>query len=143
VTDFIDEHMRKDAVQELVIFIATDSDEEFYQYRQAFMEACPSAVLYFFTRKGELLDALKSDVYPNPVLLIMAWNMALRKGYVALSVLAQTPAWQTLPVVIMTDPRKPVDEARCIELGYEIVLPKEQHYATFIKQLKGLVRAFV
>ncbi|MCX6219119.1 response regulator [Spirosoma sp.] len=127
----------------LVIFIATDSDDEFYFYRQAFADVCPVAILYFFTRKGDLLDALKQDIYPKPVLIVMDWNMAARKGYVVLSWLAQSPVWQTIPVVIMTDAHKPVDEVKCAELGYELVLPKEPSYAKQLKQLRGLVQAFV
>ncbi|SOD89944.1 response regulator [Spirosoma fluviale] len=135
--------MHRRAERELVIFIVTDSDDEFYFYRQAFAEVCPVAILYFFTRKGDLLDALKAGIYPKPVLILMDWNMAARKGYVALSWLAQSPVWQTVPVVIMTSALKPVDEAKCTQLDYELVLPKETTYAKQLQQLRGLVRAFV
>lgn len=129
--------------QELVIFVATDDEDEFYFYRQAFAEVCPLAILYFFTRKAELLNALKGKVYPKPVLILMDWNMASRKGYVALAWLAQSPVWQTVPVVIMTDELRSIDEAKCARLGYELVLPREKTYAKQLRQLRGLVQAFV
>ncbi|GAB3770126.1 hypothetical protein GCM10028818_07410 [Spirosoma horti] len=127
-----------------VIFIADDDQlDDQYLYRQAFGEACPMAVLYFFTQKAQLLDALRGNVYPEPSLLIMDWHMALRKGYAALTVLAQTPAWQTIPVVIMATNQRPVDEAKCQQLGYELVLPKEAQYDKLVKQLSGLMHALV
>lgn len=73
----------------------------------------------------------------------MDWHMALRKGYAALNVLAQTPAWQTIPVVIMSTKQRPVDEAKCQQLGYELVLPKETQYDKLVKQLSGLMHALV
>ena len=127
-----------------VIFIADDDQlDDQYLYRQAFGEACPTAVLYFFTHKAQLLDALRGDVYPAPSLLIMDWHMALRKGYAALTVLAQAPAWQAIPVVIMATKHKPVDEAKCQQLGYDLVLPKETQYDKLVRQLAGLMHALV
>ncbi len=128
---------------ETVVFIADDQPEDYYVYRQAFGEACPTAVLYFFMHKADLLDALRGPVYPRPALLIMDWNMAGRKGYAALAVLARTPAWQTIPVVIMTARDCPVDEVKCQQLGYELVLPKETRYENLVEQLAGLMQALV
>jgi CheY-like chemotaxis protein len=126
-----------------VVYIANDQPDDQYLYRQVFSEACPMAVLYFFMHKGELLEALRSEVYPRPSLLIMDWNMPLRNGYAALSVLAQTSAWQTIPVVIMATKNQPVDEARCQQIGYELVLPKETQYEKLVNQLAGLMQALV
>ena len=130
-------------ISEQVIFIADDQPEDYYLYRQAFSEACPTAVLYFFMHKAELLSALHSDIYPKPALLLMDWNMALRKGYMLLAKLAQTPAWQAIPVVIMAGPDRPVDEAKCQQIGYEIVLPREVRYEKLVEQLAGLMHALI
>jgi CheY-like chemotaxis protein len=135
--------LERPVAEQPVIFIADDQVEDYYLYRQAFSEACPTAVLYFFMHKGELLEALRGDIYPNPSLLIMDWHMALRKGYAALSVLAVTPAWQTIPVVIMETGDRPVDEAKCQQMGYELVLPKETRYEKLVEQLTGLMQALV
>ncbi|GAB3792306.1 hypothetical protein GCM10028819_02270 [Spirosoma humi] len=94
--------------------IISIADDDQYLYRQAFGEACLTAVIYFFTQKSQLLDALHGDVYPDPSLLIMDWPMALRKGYAALTVLAHTPAWQAIPVVIITT------DADGLIIGYKL-----------------------
>lgn len=126
-----------------VVFIADDHPDDYYQYRQAFGEACPTAVLYFFRHKAELLDALQGNVYPSPALLIMDWNMDLHEGYTTLSVLSHAPAWQAIPVVIMTTQNQPVDQVRCEQAGYELVLPKETHDKKLVTQLTGLVQALL
>ena len=126
-----------------VVFIACDQPDDQYQYRQAFGEACSTAVLYFFGHKGELLAALRQQVYPRPSLLIMDWNMTLHEGYAALASLRQTPAWHTIPVVIMTTADRPVDDVKCQQIGYELVIPKEIQYEKLVVQLGGLLQALV
>ncbi|CAN5263166.1 hypothetical protein BH09BAC4_BH09BAC4_50580 [soil metagenome] len=126
-----------------VVFIADDQPDDQYLYRQAFGEACSSAVLYFFGHKSELLKALEHQVYPRPSLLIMDWDMTLRQGYAVLTSLSQTPAWQTIPVVIMTTPDRPVDDGKCQQIGYDLVIAKEIPYEKRVAQLAGLLQALV
>ncbi|MCK8495175.1 response regulator [Spirosoma sp. RP8] len=130
------------AVEALVIFIANDRPDDQYLYRQAFGQACPSAVLYFFTHKAELLEALSSQVYPVPSLLIMDWDMDRYQGYTTLALVAATPICYTIPVIILAKPDQPIDEDSCEKLGYEIVITKEIMYSRLVGQLQGLVRAF-
>ncbi len=126
-----------------VVFIASDQVDDHYLYRQAFGEVSPTAVLYFFMHGTELVHALQGEVYPKPSLLLMDWNMVNCDGYETLVVLAKSPAWQTIPVVILTTADRPVDEARCQEAGYELVLPKETRYDRVVKQLNGLLQALL
>ncbi|QJW89500.1 response regulator [Spirosoma taeanense] len=125
-----------------VVFIADDQPDDQYLYRQAFSEACPTAVLYFFVDKAELLAALRGDVYPRPSLLIMDWNMISCKGYAALAELAQTPDWRTISVAILASSDRPVDEDRCQQFGCELILPKETQHEKLVGQLAGLIQAF-
>lgn len=126
-----------------IVFIASDQVDDHYVYRQAFGTASPTAVLYFFMHKAELVHALQGEVYPKPSLLIMDWNMVDCDGYATLVVLAQTPAWQTIPVIILEATDRPVDEARCQEIGYDLVLPKEKGYDRLVEQLSGLLKALI
>ena len=126
-----------------VIFIASDQVDDQYLYRQAFGEVSPTAVLYFFIHKNELVHALQGEVYPKPSLLIMDWNMVYCDGYETLAVLAQTPAWKIIPVVILAATDRLVDEARCQGIGYELVLPKETRYDKVVQQLNGLLQALL
>lgn len=126
-----------------VVFIASDQVDDHYLYRQAFGNVSPTCVLYFFMHKAELIHALQGEVYPKPSLLIMDWNMVNCDGYGTLVMLAQTPAWQTIPVVILDATDRPVNEARCQEIGYDLVLPKETGYDKVVQQLSGLLPALL
>ncbi|MDB5243330.1 MAG: response regulator receiver protein [Spirosoma sp.] len=126
-----------------VVFIASDHVDDQYLYRQAFGEVGPTCVLYFFMHKAELIHALQGEVYPEPSLLLMDWNMDNCDGYALLILLAQAPAWQTIPVVILDTPDRPVNEARCQEIGYDLVLPKETGYDKVVQQLSGLLHALL
>ena len=126
-----------------VIYIASDQGDDQYLYRQAFGKANPIAILYFFADKKDLISALQGEVYPKPSLLLMDWNMVTCEGYETLDVLAKNPVWQTIPVIILAGAQKPVDEARCQAMGYELVLPKEARYDRLVDQLRGLMLAFL
>lgn len=126
-----------------VVFVANDQLDDPYVYRQAFGIANPRAVLFFFMHGPELIDALRGEVYPTPSLLIMDWNMETHEGYTTLALLAQTQAWQTIPVVILSAPDHPVDEGRCEQYGYELVLPKQTDFNALVQQLNGLLLALL
>ncbi|MFD1140647.1 response regulator [Larkinella insperata] len=126
-----------------VIFLATDQESDHFLYRQALYEACPTAVLYFFGRKGEMLQALRGSVFPLPSLLILDWKMAERNGYPLLNRLNQTPAWQHIPVVIIDSDPPSVDQQKCKEAGYEMVLPAEKVYENVVERLRGLAHALI
>ena len=130
-------------VEPQVIFLAVDESDDHYRYRQAFGEADPSAVLYFFINSAELISALRGYVYPKPALLLMDCDMDSFKGYDTLSALARTTAWQTIPVVIMSTLNHPVDEARCQQIGYGLVLSGETGHDKLVAQLTGLMAALL
>ncbi len=130
-------------VETPIIFIAVDQADDHYRFRQAFGEAEPGAVLYFFMQSSELIGALRGTVYPRPSLLIMDWDMDRSGGYDTLLVMAQIPAWQTIPVVVMTASGKPVDEVRCRHIGYGLVIPAETEHEKLVRQLTGLLYALL
>ncbi|ARK13388.1 response regulator [Fibrivirga algicola] len=125
------------------IFIAVDQLSDHHRYRQAFTEAEPTATLYFFMHSTELIAALRSYVYPKPSLLIMDWDMDAHKGYNTLATLAQTTVWQTIPVVIMSKPGRPVDVATCRQIGYGLVLPTERQATKLADKLSGIMYALL
>ncbi|MBC3787498.1 response regulator [Spirosoma utsteinense] len=126
-----------------IIFIANDQLDDPYIYRQAFGKANPRAVLYFFLNRADLIDALQGEVYPRPSLLLMDWHMVAREGYAALAALGRNPAWQTIPVVILSAPDRPVDEDQCRQTGYELVLPRQTGFDSLVGQLNGLMLALL
>lgn len=133
----------KRTVDAPVIFITVDQSEAHYRYRQAFSEADPTAILYFFSHGSELITALRGYVYPRPSILLIDGPMDSLNGYETLEVLARTTAWQTIPVVIMTRKNQPVDEARCQQIGYGLVLPGETQPGSLAAQLTGLMHALL
>ncbi|WP_128543369.1 response regulator [Larkinella soli] len=125
----------------VVIYVASDEPNDSFTYRQAFQEAWPTAVLYFFAEKGELLPALEGPVYPDPSLILLDWDMAARKGYQLLQILSRSPAWQHIPVIIIDREKPSVDEKQCLEAGYGLVLPAEKHFDKLVERLRGIVKA--
>ncbi|WP_375446823.1 response regulator [uncultured Fibrella sp.] len=133
----------KRTVDAPVIFIIVDQPDAHYRYRQAFSEAAPTAVLYFFAHGSELITALRGYVYPRPSLLLIDGPMDGLNGYETLATLARTAAWQTIPVVIMTRQNQQIDEARCQQIGYGLVLPGETQPSRLAAQLTGLIHALL
>jgi len=96
--------------------------------------------LAFLRREGDYSAA------PRPDLILLDLNLPKTDGRVVLQVLRATPAWETIPIMILTGVPQDVDHQQAATLGVERFLRKPRDLQEYRAGYYGLVadpRAYV
>jgi len=127
----------------LVLYADDDADDKAWV-----SEACQAVnaplSIYFVKDGREVLDYLKAKQQESlPCLIILDLNMPRLDGRQTLQQLKANPAYQHIPVAIVSTSSSRIDKEVCQRLGAAIFLVKPTSYANWeliIHQLLSLTR---
>jgi CheY-like chemotaxis protein len=106
-----------------VVWIIDDDEDDKYLFEMAFKQLIPPVSIKLFNDGEELLPALiQSDSLPS--LIILDLNMPRLNGFEALQQLRAEPAYQKLPVIVLTTSSDYNDRERAKQLGANGFLTK-------------------
>ncbi len=125
-----------------LILIAEDDPDDQLMLQDAFEESCRHCQLRFVCDGVELLDCL-TVISQNadtrlPDLLLLDLNMPLKDGRQALLEIRANPAFNTLPVVIMTTSNNDDDRNDCLAGGANDYLVKPASYRALLNTVRSL-----
>jgi signal transduction histidine kinase len=107
-------------------------------YEAAITDALPETKVHFATNGEEALERLKSPVPYD--LLILDLNMPRLGGEETLRRIRRDPAFDTMPVVILTGMADPDTHRRLLELGADDFVEKGSPPEIFVARLKAQLR---
>lgn len=105
----------------LYIVVDDDEDDRFF-LRAALEQARRPLPIYEFSNGQELLDYLTynasiRDDADNHWLLILDVNMPLMNGIEMVKCIRQNPAWQNLPILMLSTADNPLMKQQALEAG--------------------------
>ena len=117
------------------IWLADDDHDDQLVFENAVREILPAVNLTLFTDSDELLNELKRN---TPDLLFLDINMPCRDGKQCLKLIKENPAYQTLPVIMLTGSEYYEDIQACYKAGATLYVIKCYSYAELNTCLKHL-----
>jgi CheY-like chemotaxis protein len=131
--------------EDLLIVMADDDDDDCLLARDAFEESKVPGVLHCVGDGVELLDFLShagkyKDEHncPCPALILLDLNMPRKDGRQALREIKSTPAFQNIPVVVLTTSQEQKDLVFSREMGAESFITKPALFDAWIEMMKSL-----
>ena len=131
--------------EEPVVVMADDDDDDCLLARHAFEESKAPGVLYCVEDGVELLDFLshcgkyESDGHtPCPALILLDLNMPRKDGRQALREIKSIPAFQNIPVVVLTTSREEKDVILSREMGADSFITKPSLFDAWVEMMKSL-----
>jgi CheY-like chemotaxis protein len=83
------------------VYLVDDDEDDRFLVQEVFKQSGPEYTLRHLSNGEELIQALnKADYLPNLILLDI--NMPFMGGMEALKIIRQNPAYDTLPIVMLT-----------------------------------------
>ncbi|WP_460639979.1 response regulator [Larkinella harenae] len=98
------------------VYVVDDDEDDQFLLQQAFGQHSPGCELKMLSNGQQLLDALE-DSTQLPALVLLDLNMPFMGGFEALAQIRDIPAYDSLPVVILTTSSQPDDRQRAHQLG--------------------------
>ncbi len=105
------------------VWVVDDDPDDQFLFDLAFRTLTPPVRVNMLNDGEELLVAL-SQCETLPGLIVLDLNMPRLNGFDALKQLRAIPAYQQLPVVVLTTSTQPEDQVRALQLGANGFLTK-------------------
>ncbi|QHV93767.1 response regulator [Spirosoma endbachense] len=122
-----------------VVWIVDDDEDDKYLFEIAFKQLIPPVSIKLFNDGEELLPALiQHDSLPS--LIILDLNMPRVNGFEALQQLRAEPAFQKIPVIVLTTSSDYCDRERAKQLGANGFLTKPPTMELTLKLFNQLVQ---
>lgn len=119
------------------VFIADDDEDDLYLLQLAFRQNAPKCHLQFASHGKALLDLLnRASSYP--CLIILDLNMPFMDGFEALQTLRANPAYEQIPIVVLTTSQNEQDRQRALQLGANAFITKPTTLATLSQTIRQL-----
>lgn len=116
------------------VWIVDDDEDDQYLIEEAFKWLSPPIDVKVLSDGDELIPCLKLISTP-PKLVLLDLNMRRQSGFETLEELRAIPAYEDLPVVILTTSDSPMDIEKSFALGANGMLTKPPQ----VKELRQLV----
>jgi CheY-like chemotaxis protein len=133
-------HIRRNTLkvaQILKVLMADDDEDDCMFARDAFKESGSLGLMDFVADGVELIEyLLGSGVLPTIILLDL--NMPRKNGKQALKEIKSSPAFQNIPVVILTTSRQENDVEFCRRHGASSFLTKPASFREWVDIIKSL-----
>lgn len=105
------------------VWIVDDDPDDQFLFSLVFKTLTPPVSVSVLNDGEELLPALR-QCETLPSLLVLDINMPLLNGFDTLQQLRSTPAYQNLPVIVLTTSTNPDDQIKAMQVGADAFLIK-------------------
>lgn len=120
-----------------LIVAVDDNEDDRFIIQQAFAQFAPEYCLRTLESGLDLIQVLPS-LTPPPALVLLDVNMPRLDGLETLQYLREQPAWQLLPVVMLTTSDQPDDVTRAYRLGATGFLTKPALFSGYASLLQTI-----
>lgn len=110
--------------KEKSIYIVDDQADQRFILQKLFTMSFPQCRLYLFGNGQDLLDKLP-ELTERPSLILMDYHMPILDGYQTLRRLKQDPAYDLIPVVMMSAEANRTEIQACYRAGANSFLRKQ------------------
>lgn len=122
----------------LSYIVVDDDEDDRYFLRLALEQACRPLPVYEFSSGQELLDYLTynasiRDDTDNHWLLVLDINMPIMNGIETLKCIRQNPAWQNLPILILSTADNPLMKRQALQEGANGYLVKPTSLPSYVR----------
>lgn len=97
------------------VFIVDDDEDDRFLVQQVFNQQSPDSQLKALSNGAELLETL-AESEPLPNLILLDLNMPVMSGLETLERVRQNPAYESVPIVILTTSDQAIDRQRASRL---------------------------
>ncbi|MFZ2444833.1 MAG: response regulator [Syntrophobacteraceae bacterium] len=138
-----DEHAAR-GDSEPVILMADDDEDDCMLARDALEESKVRGALHCVGNGIELLDYLsrsfkrEKDTHPLPALILLDLNMPGKTGRQALVEIKAVPAFQNIPIVVLSTSRQEKDVDFCREMGATDFITKPVLFTEWVEMMVSL-----
>jgi len=124
-----------------LVLMADDDEDDCLLARDAFHVSGISAQIHFVNDGMELMSFLSGSLSP-PSIILLDLNMPRKNGHQALKELKSTPAFQDIPIVILTTSQEEDDKSYCRQEGAVSFITKPSSFNEWIGIMKSLTNAW-
>jgi two-component system, chemotaxis family, response regulator Rcp1 len=124
------------------ILLVEDNSSDAYLLKEVFAAKSKSTEIHWVTDGYEALDYLCNlNQYthaPKPDMIVLDLNMPRVSGFEVLKKVKDTSPLASIPVIILTTSRDPLDHTQCKALGADMCLSKPhslKEYENMVQQL--------
>ena len=120
-----------------LVLMADDDDDDCLLAKDAFAQSGAHGAIRCVEDGMELMDNLFHS-HPLPALILLDLNMPRKDGRQALKEIKSTPAFQRIPVVILTTSKEKQDVSYTSELGANAFVTKPSNFGEWVRIMKIL-----
>jgi CheY-like chemotaxis protein len=124
-----------------LVLMADDDDDDCLLARDAFQASGIPGLMHFVGDGMELMNFL-SDASFLPTVILLDLNMPRKNGHQALKELKSTPAFQNIPIVILTTSQEDDDKSYCRNEGAVSFITKPSSFNEWVGIMKSLTYAW-
>jgi len=125
-----------------LILMADDDNDDCMLARDAFQFSGARGTMDFVDDGIELIKYLsRSDILPALILLDL--NMPRKNGRQALKEVKSIPAFQNIPVVVLTTSREENDFVYCRETGANLFITKPASFSEWIEIMRYIAETWL
>jgi len=135
--------------EEPVVLMADDDEDDCMLAKDAFEESKAHGAFYCVETATELMDYLsgsgKHGKEPRtlPALILLDLNMPRKNGRQVLMEIKSVPAYQNIPIVVLTTSRQEKDVAFCREMGARDFITKPVLFSEWVKMMIYLAKSWL
>ncbi len=133
-----------------LVVMADDDDDDCMLAKDAFAESLAPGAIHCVEDGIELLDYLEgieedgiNDRKDLPALILLDLNMPRKDGRQALKEIKSTPAFQGIPIVVLTTSREERDIIFSREMGANSFITKPATFDEWVDMMKSLVEKWL
>ena len=125
-----------------IILMADDDTDDCMLASDAFKASATQGMIRFVENGVELLNYL-SHSSPIPSLILLDLNMPLKNGREALKEIKSIPAFQDIPIVVLTTSQEKDDFIYCMETGAKSFITKPASFSEWVEIMRSLADSCV
>jgi CheY-like chemotaxis protein len=135
--------------KEPVVLMADDDEDDCMLARDAFEESNVRGTFHCVENGVELLDYLfhsgkqGKETHALPALILLDLNMPRKNGRQALTEIKSLPAFQNIPIVVLTTSRQEKDVIFCREMGAKDCITKPTLFSEWVEMMVSLAKEWL
>lgn len=119
------------------VLLADDDAEDRELFQDVMQDIMPNVKITMAENGKKLIDLLKDGTVPDIIFLDL--NMPLKNGHECLTEIRNNTTWSTIPVIIYSTSRNPIDIDATFKSGANFYFPKPDSFKEFKSIMKKLL----